>query len=223
MFQIICINSPYIQSHMYICLDGKNAIIIDPFPYEAFEKEFGEVKVDYILLTHEHYDHISGVNYFRGMFDCKVLCSEECAKRILSEKDNLSAYFDVLMSIPGFSDLADINLAVEPYTCKADMTFLEDSTLQWQGHTVDLIATPGHTLGSACFLFDRESLFSGDTLFATIETMTRFPNGSGRLFKTITMSKLNKLPRDVDVYPGHYQNFKLKDRLPNDAEGDRNG
>ena len=54
--------SGLLSSNMYVIIEGDHAIVIDPFA-DTTPSE-GSI-IDYILLTHEHYDHISGVNVWK--------------------------------------------------------------------------------------------------------------------------------------------------------------
>ncbi len=82
-----------------------------------------------------------------------------------------------------------------------DMKVGEGSALEFAGHPIAVIETPGHTLGHICYyLPDDGLLFSADTLFAM---------GCGRLFEAPasimwpSMQKLMALPDDTLVYFGH--------------------
>ena len=96
---------------------------------------------------------------------------------------------------------------------------------EFGGDTVQVITTPGHTLGMANYYFkETGAVFTGDTLFAL---------GCGRVFEGDgammweSMQKLAKLPRDTAVYCGHEytlangrfalgidpENTKLKSRM----------
>ncbi|HEX4985649.1 MAG TPA: MBL fold metallo-hydrolase [Burkholderiales bacterium] len=76
-----------------------------------------------------------------------------------------------------------------------DMLAFGDQRLQ-------VIATPGHTLGSSCFLW-QDRLFTGDTLLIGGCGRTDFQHGSAAaLFESIT-GRLFTLPDDTLVYPGH--------------------
>ncbi len=68
-------------------------------------------------------------------------------------------------------------------------------------HTLTLLETPGHTLGSVCFFFEPERLlFAGDTLFSL---------GCGRMFEGTkeqywsSMQKILALPDETQLYCGH--------------------
>lgn len=74
------------------------------------------------------------------------------------------------------------------------------------GVNIDVIGTPGHTLGSVCYYVPAAGnilqplVFTGDTLFT---------GGCGRVFETDmatmygSLVKLGELPGDTLVYPGH--------------------
>lgn len=77
----------------------------------------------------------------------------------------------------------------------------EQSRFEFAGHSVKVIETPGHTLGSICYYFtENKILFTGDTLFSL---------GCGRLFEGTaemmfsSLAKLKALPDDTRLYCGH--------------------
>jgi sulfur dioxygenase len=81
----------------------------------------------------------------------------------------------------------------------------DGDTFEFGGTAMKVIATPGHTPGSSCFLwFDR--LLTGDTLLIGGCGRTDFQQGdAAALYDSITR-KLFTLPDDTLVYPGHDYN-----------------
>lgn len=82
-----------------------------------------------------------------------------------------------------------------------DMGVHEGHPLRFGDETIEVIETPGHTLGHVCFYLPRPNMvFTGDTLFAM---------GCGRLFEGTaeqmwhSLGKLAALPDDALVYCGH--------------------
>ena len=80
-----------------------------------------------------------------------------------------------------------------------------EGTISFGDLKVTVIATPGHTKGSVCFLFDEggeKALFTGDTVFAGSVGRTDFPGGS---FKELSESvnKVKELDPELAIYPGH--------------------
>ncbi len=68
--------------------------------------------------------------------------------------------------------------------------------------TIRVIATPGHTPGSLCFLW-RDRLFTGDTLMINACGRTDFQQGDAHaMYRSIT-EKLFTLPDETLVYPAH--------------------
>ena len=70
---------PYIDSNMYILAENKEALVIDPHISAEADRYLRENQVEKvtILLTHEHFDHISGIPWFRKHYDTKVICQQE--------------------------------------------------------------------------------------------------------------------------------------------------
>ena len=75
--------SGLLSSNMYVVVEGHRAIVIDPF--DDVSPATG-LTIDYILLTHEHYDHISGVNTWKKATGALVLCSKACAENIQNQR-----------------------------------------------------------------------------------------------------------------------------------------
>ena len=67
---------------------------------------------------------------------------------------------------------------------------------------LEILHTPGHSPGSVS-LVGKESVFTGDTLFAGSIGRVDLPGGSGRDIMKSLKEKLAVLPRDLVVYPGH--------------------
>ena len=196
-----------IDSRMYIVVENKKALVIDP----CVSKEAGAFLQDRninevtILLTHEHYDHISGVNWLREMIEnVHVFCSEACGQAIKKPEENLSAYYEILF-LGKSEEIREYvkSLNVEPYSCFADETFCEEKNFEWEGHSLTLKETPGHSKGSICIVMDEKVLFSGDTLVTGHDTILRLPGGSIKDFYQITVPYLKGLNSDIVVYPGH--------------------
>lgn len=201
-----------IDSRMYCLIENQSAIIMDPCVDEELKNvlEKKELKEILVLLTHEHYDHISGVNWLRDNYpNIQVLCSSQCAGNLKNPEDNLSAFSEVLLIDKESEPNSSHQLNMQPYSCKADQTFEGEYEFIWQGHKIFLKETPGHSKGSICILVDEEILFSGDTLVTGHETILRLPGGSKKDFAGITLPYLESLDREIMVYPGHGEPQKL--------------
>lgn len=61
---IVSFQTPYMRSMTYIVSENRHAILIDPCKMPQVENDLVKksLTIDMALLTHEHYDHISGIN-----------------------------------------------------------------------------------------------------------------------------------------------------------------
>lgn len=215
MIDILQYPSNLLSSNMYLLACEDKAIVIDPWVSDKLAEWFSvqERKVDYIILTHEHYDHISGVNWLKDHTQATVLCSEECGKAMAKPSHNYSKYFDALIDFLPEEYIKGPPVIVDPYSSYGDVMFNRLFNLDWQGHRLELMPTPGHSKGSICILLDRKHLFSGDSLLKDFPVITKFRGGDIRSYESTTLKYLSSLEDDVTVYPGHFEIFNLKDRL----------
>ncbi len=198
--------SDLLTSNMYIVVEGTGALIVDPC--RNTEMPDG-ITPDLIFLTHEHYDHISGVNAWKDRYCVKVLCSKECSIRAQNAKKNMARYFEAFCGLQiGFDGTLPKDFDPD-YVCSADEVFSEDTEFLWRGHLIKFMILPGHSPGSSGILIDN-CLFSGDSIFEKQDTVIKFPGGSEINWREVSLQKIRALPADTIVYPGHFDSFILK-------------
>ena len=203
-----------IDSSMYVMCGGDSAIIIDPCESEMalqYVRDSGAQKA-IVLLTHEHYDHISGVNWWKERIPCDVICSKTCGERINDAKKNASAHYDALFLFQSKEVQEEAKkLHFQAYTCEATNTFEGYYQFNWNGHYFVITETPGHSPGSCCILLDGKICFTGDTLLKGKKTITRLPHGNRTVFKQTVDNYLKRLPDKCQIYPGHGEPFGIEE------------
>lgn len=144
-----------------------------------------ELHVKYILLTHAHFDHIMALEELRSVTGAPVCIHTADAPALLDPNMSMMAQF------------ADIHTPCRP----ADILLNDGDTLTLGEETILVLHTPGHTLGSVCYLTDT-AMISGDTLFRGNIGRYDFYGGS---FSTLqnSLHRLAALPQNFRVYPGH--------------------
>ena len=196
---------PGINSNMYVIIEQNEAFIVDPNINDDALMLLRENNVQSadVVLTHEHFDHISGVNWLRENIDCRVLCSQEAANAITDSSKNLAKFWDVLMMGKTPEEIA-IGLKVkdENYTCSADEILPSGKTWRWQGHDVRVRAAPGHSRGGMLIYFD-DILFSGDNLVNGVGVICRIPGGKWNIYEADTLPFIKTLPDSTHICPGH--------------------
>lgn len=197
---------PVIRSNMYIILEDDSALVIDPhisIEAEILLKE-NHVKDCMIFLTHEHFDHISGVNQFREKFHCQVVCSKVCEDLLISPKQNGAANFAVLFLGQTAESQKTMNGLIDvEYRCTADIVYQNERALDWKGFSVFLKEMPGHSAGSQIIQINRRHVFTGDNLIPGQKTITKLPGGSKKFYQTVVIPYFRMLPADTIIYPGH--------------------
>lgn len=171
------------------------ALVVDPGDhgeelYDALKDK--HIRIDKILLTHAHFDHIGGIAGIlkRAGGDgirIPVLCPEP--ERPLCEDPELNCS----ASMGGAGE-----------TVHPDVLLADGERITMGDLTCEVIYTPGHTAGSSCYYFKEDGvLISGDTLFCTSVGRCDLPTGSSATLARSVKERLFVLPDDTIVLPGH--------------------
>lgn len=178
-----------LPTNCYLLTDeetGATAVIDPGFESEELSEAVqNNGNVQAILLTHGHFDHISGVQKIQKFTGAKIyLYSDE----ILFVKDDTlnlaSAFFG--SEVPPF---------------RVDVPLNDNDTIQLGNLSIRVLHTPGHTVGGCCFIVE-DVIFSGDTLMKLSCGRTDCPTGSYSQILD-SLRKLSGLKGNFHVYPGH--------------------
>lgn len=186
-----------VYANCYIVTDeeSKEAFVVDPGVYnkrfEAALRAAGVEKLRYILLTHGHFDHISGVKALKEDFGGDVVIHREDAGCLYDKSKSLASKF--------FFPQHDVT---------ADVLVDDGQRLPFGEGEIEVIHTPGHTKGSVCYTIE-DIMLSGDTLFKSSIGRTDFPGGSIEEMKE-SLKRLAALERNYSVYPGHAESTTLE-------------
>ena len=158
----------------------------EPEAINAFLEEKGLTPA-IVLFTHGHFDHIGAID------------------GLLARHPNLPVHVgpgDVpMIGHPQNAWPPDYVRVQKPASLVADL--VDGATLTAGGLTAQVIATPGHTPGGACFLFaEQKLLLTGDTLFAGSCGRTDFPGGDRQQLDA-SLRRLAALDPELTVVPGH--------------------
>ena len=184
-----------LQANCYLLADedARRVAIIDPGGdgekiSTAIEREGWEPEV--LIDTHGHIDHIAANAFLKKKYGVPLLIHEGDAPMISDPALNLA--------IPGLGEVDFI----PPDRLLNDGDEIGVGSLRLQ-----VIATPGHSLGGVSLLAPRtdgpDVVFTGDTLFAGGVGRTDFPGGSMGVLLDSIRNRLLILPDETIVCPGH--------------------
>lgn len=139
-----------------------------------------KLNVRYLFLTHGHYDHTQDILTFKAHFpDTKIIISK-------IDFNNIEAH------LPVFCDTKQF---VSP-----DVLCENGSEYSFADSKVRVLATPGHTSGSVCFIYEN-MIFCGDTVFHQSIGRTDLPTGS--FFDIMQSVQKISMMGDYKLLPGH--------------------
>jgi glyoxylase-like metal-dependent hydrolase (beta-lactamase superfamily II) len=188
--KIILLEVGALGTDCYIAVneEEKLGVIIDPGADARFilKKVKGEgLKIEAILLTHGHSDHIGALKEVAEALKAPVMIGEKDANMLTNARFNLSTFMG------------------ENITCdKANRLLKDGDIVEAAGLAFEVMETPGHTPGGCCFKCG-DVVFCGDTIFCESIGRTDFPGGSYPQLIQSIKSKILTLADDVKLLPGH--------------------
>jgi hydroxyacylglutathione hydrolase len=176
-----------VNCYIVACSTGEAAIIDPGDDAEIILERIASKKltVRHILLTHGHFDHIGAV----------AALQKATGALVHAHRDDL----DLIQHAPAQAAFFGLP-ATEPFT--VDSFVADGDEIVWGSLAATVLATPGHSPGSVCYLVDK-NVFVGDTLFSrSIGRTDLFGGNYDQLLRSIK-EILMTLPDDVTVYSGH--------------------
>ena len=171
--------------------DGSDrALIVDPgeeAPKLLAAIEQLGVKLDGILLTHTHFDHVGAVAPIAKATGAEVWVPE-LEKQVLADIDSYVPW-------PQFGPFESWD---------AEHTVSGGERLELAGLEIDVLFTPGHSPGHVTYSIpDEQVVFSGDVLFQSSVGRTDLPGGDWPTLLESIRRLVDALPGETTVYPGH--------------------
>jgi glyoxylase-like metal-dependent hydrolase (beta-lactamase superfamily II) len=187
--------APFFKNGFVVgCEKTRDGVLIDPGDEVEDLLEAvctHDLRVRYILLTHAHLDHITGVG--RAVAALKVPVGLHRADNFLYE------------ALEQQGRAFGIAVQAQP---PVDFFYEPDATFSFGDYVATVRHTPGHCPGGVCLAIEGPgqpglNLFVGDTLFAGSIGRTDLPGGDLQVLLRSIRDVLFAYPDDTPVYSGH--------------------
>ena len=129
--------------------------------------------LDYILISHSHYDHIGAIPYLRAVWPSLQVLGAEYARRVLAKPGVQQTVRDLGAQAARLYGAGDLP-PYDPACLQVDRVVGDGDSLDLGGRSVSVLETQGHTQCSLSFLVDDGTLFASES--------TGCLSSSGRIF-----------------------------------------
>ncbi len=186
--------NPFSENTYVIYNESKDAFLIDPGNFSQEETNVlnnfiaqKELKIQNILLTHAHIDHVLGLQTDFDQYQVPVLM-HELDQEILDRNPMDANRFGFLFN---------------PF--QAEISYLkEDEILKLGTDELKIIHVPGHSPGHLAYYNEPQKIMiSGDVLFEESIGRTDLYKGNHEQLISSIREKLFVLPPETQVYNGH--------------------
>lgn len=169
-----------------------------------FLRERPDIRLRYILLTHHHFDHSGGAAQLREATGAEVALHPREEQFLRDWQSDVPQDFEAPADQRGVAE-AVTRFRRQAAEASPELRLNDGDTLTVGNLTMEVVHTPGHTLGSVCLYLPAErALFTGDTALG-LGTVVVIPPPYGDMGSYIESLERLKTYDCSLMLPGHGQ------------------
>ena len=175
-------------ANCYVLISEHHSAVVDPSVDADRILSFLEGKhatLDYILLTHGHFDHVTSLDTLRDLTGAPAYVHKDDNEMLQDGKKNAHALF----------------FGQDKKWREAEGLLDDGDEIALGDEKIKVISTPGHSKGSVCLLC-QDKLITGDTLFDGGYGRYDLHGGDPQKLSE-SLSALRELDGKLTIYPGH--------------------
>lgn len=158
------------RSNVFLLTNGKSTILVDSGPgfmWNRLHRRLEQLavhRIDYLVLTHAHFDHANNAQKIKDHYQAKVFIHEAEAECLAGGGPVMIRGSNVFthMLIQAFSGTVQTTIACHP--CPYDIKIEGLFNLDEFGFNAFILPTPGHSPGSVSIIVDNEIALVGDAM-----------------------------------------------------------
>ena len=204
------------RSNSYYIINKKLNILADTGMFSTYREIKRNIsiinpatKLDFLILTHTHFDHCQNAARLKNEYDCKIIMSEyekDFVKDGYTPVPKGTMFFSKIIYGLGIH-LDNKRFSYDPFT--PDILVQDEFKFIRDGLDISILETPGHSSGSISIIIDHDIAIVGDTLFGIFPNSVYppFADNPNELIKS--WQKLLQTGCRVFL-PGHGKEIKRK-------------
>ncbi len=161
------------RSNSYLISAGNHNILVDTGKLSAFTRlneninrlEFSCQDIEFLILTHTHFDHCQSAKRIKDQFNCQIIVSDKAAGSVKNGYTALPSgtnFFSGLISGSG-RRIGKTRFGYESF--EPDVLIEGEYKLHRNDADIKIIETGGHSPDSLSIIVDNEIAVVGDAMF----------------------------------------------------------
>ncbi len=187
------------RSNVFLLTNGEKNILIDTSPKYKWQKLQGRLKnsnikhIDYLILTHTHFDHVDNAGSIRQKYKPLVIVHRNEAECLSSGENSVPGGTNIFTRAIVSLVAMQISPKLRSTPCEYDILADEKLDLTDLGFNAYVLHTPGHSSGSVSIIIDDEIAIVGDAMFGVFpcsvfppyaDNVNQMINSWGKLLET---------------------------------------
>jgi hydroxyacylglutathione hydrolase len=159
------------RSNVFLISANDKKILVDTGPgrvWKTLNRRLTELRIktlDYLVLTHAHFDHAGNANRIKRFFEAEVIINEYEAPFLRKGTNSPTGGTNPFTGFMISTLMHVFSSAVFYHPLEPGIVTGISSDFDFLSNTVSVIHTPGHTAGSQSVIVDNEIAIVGDAMF----------------------------------------------------------